>query len=172
MEESYEDHVRTLFDLNSDVIFSNGMQDHARVILVEFFKRAEESVVIFCKDLLADVYNHKHITAALRDALRRGVEVKIAVQEDPQADIFINAARQYNENPALAGRVEVKKVTGDKLKQVEQNFAVMDSKAYRFESNKNEHKAEASANRPKIAKVLLTNFEKIWNFEGMEKVPC
>jgi len=170
IENSYEDHVKTMFDLDSDAIFSNGMTDHARIIIVEFLLRAKDSVVIFCHDLLAEVYDHKHMTAALMTALKNGVDVCIITQRTPNAQVFMSAAEKYNADPSLSGMLKLFQSKEEGIEQIEQNFAVMDRKAYRFEPNKVEHKAEASANQPEVANQLIKNFEQILGFSYDELI--
>ncbi len=168
--EDYEDHVQTLFDLDSDRIFSNGMEEHALVILSEFFKRAEASVLIFCKNLLSNVYDHKKVTSALVSALRRGVDVKVIVQEGAEAVKFIELAKKYNLDPEISGVIQIFECTDQKISKVRQNIAIMDKKAFRYEEDKDEPKALASANQPKIANSLSQDFMGFWSI--LERLQC
>lgn len=156
--KNYRDGVEKLFELDSEKIISNSMPEHAAILFEAFFKHAKKQVLIVCRHLHADVFGKDFVIDAAKRALARGVSLWIVTQEeDFQAKDFVAAIRTVKSN----GNVRLEHAPTEKGRSLPFNFAVMDDKAFRFESDREICKAEASMNCPEIAKRLIQIFQEL-----------
>jgi hypothetical protein len=153
--KDYRDGVEKLFELNSEKIISNGMPEHAAILFEAFFKHAKHQIVILCRHLHGDVFGKGFVIAAAKQALARDVSLRIITQEkDLQAREFVEAIKS-------SGRAKLEYASTEKGRTLPYNFAVMDGKAFRFESDRDKVQAQASMNCPDIAKRLTQVFEEL-----------
>lgn len=157
--DTYRECVEHLMSSGSCKPVSNGLPQHAAVLFETFFKHARESVKIFCHHLDSEVFESPRVIEAAADALKRGVAVDIIVQEAPQSPEFLKRLSILDAKESI--RMELLS-EGSKYSQMiadlPQNFAVMDSRAYRLERDSNVMKATASMNAPQLARRLRTLF--------------
>jgi hypothetical protein len=73
--ELYRENVERLAELNSSEVFSNGKAEHAAIIYETFFKFSKENIVIFCRDLSAEVFDSELLLNLAENALRRKIRV-------------------------------------------------------------------------------------------------
>ena len=157
--KEYQEQVRKLFDTNSQLKFSNGEKAHAKVILVEFFLRARDEVLIFCEDADEDVYGDSSILESMQKAMENGVSITVVVQKKARAIKFIQEGRKLHDDLTVPGTFKC--LDGSKYRNVPFNFAIMDRRAVRLEPDRSKPVARASANWPDMAKHLSKQFEKI-----------
>ena len=148
----YRDTVWSLFENKVPARISNGAPEHARIIFLAMLHFAKAQVKIFCENLNPEVFDSPELVAELKNAIERGVVVSVFTQKKP-SDIEFTTVLETAKNSS-----EVKQVKNDFLRKQEVNFAVMDSSAFRYEPNKGEVKALASANEPAACKIILQNF--------------
>lgn len=152
--EEYRKILRELMDSGSEEAISNGQPIHAAAIYDLFFERAKYSVDIFCKDLSRDVFGLKWVTEAFRKALERGVTIRLLIQEElPEQKNILDKIKL----PGLQVRYGDDNIKGFKF-----NFSVMDNRAYRYESDKQQCKAIAQLNDNKNSDTLNRTFSELW----------
>lgn len=137
-------------------LMHNDSPDHACVLIEELLHSAKDSVLIFCRNLGADVWGTPGVIAALGEALgTNGVNVRVLLQDDPCGG---------KDNRALAllraHGVEVRKTHNS---VVTANFMVVDGKAYRLEKDVANRRGYACANDAEGAKNLAAAFENLAN---------
>jgi hypothetical protein len=155
----YEELVRGLFDSGSDEIVSNGKPEHAIVIFKLFLERAKSRVLIFCRDLNDAVFGDDRLLALAKDAVSRGVSIQVIAQnKDVRPSRFLDWVVEQSKasNQVLYGNC-----SEGQFGSFPANFAVMDSRAFRFESDRNKIAALASMNKPETANHLAGIFEGI-----------
>lgn len=155
--EIYRANVERLAKLESAEIFSNGRPEHAIIILETFCKYAVARVVIFCQKLSQRTYGSSDLIQSVEMALGRNLPVSVVTQEAPESQEFMAAAKRWKAE-GLPISVSMAQAAHPSLKV---NFAVMDSKAYRFEGNRNIPEAFACMNDPKTSASLLHRFIQI-----------
>lgn len=151
----YRDTVWSLFENKVPTRISNGAPEHARIIFLAMLHFAKSQVKIFCENLNPEVFNSPELVAELKNAIKRNVVVSVFTQKKPSEIEFTNVIK------AAENSSDVKQVSNKFLCEQKVNFAVMDSSAFRYEPNKGEVKAFASANEPTACNVLLQNFALI-----------
>ncbi|MCC5848355.1 MAG: hypothetical protein JJU29_09690 [Verrucomicrobia bacterium] len=154
----YKECIAELNRLKADIPFSNGMKEHAAAIMEEFFRSARKRVVVFCHNLQQDAYESQNVFESLVGAVLSGVHVDIITQEEPQS-VKIKEFAEIAKNAKWPLRLVRSK--DNFQKQLTQNFAVMDNRAYRWEPNWAEPKASACMNDPDKANQLMEVFEHL-----------
>lgn len=151
--ETYREGVETLLLLGSNRAISNGEPAHAAVIFEMFFKHAKERVAIFCKNLNRAVFDNDALTHQAAWALTRGVMIDVIVQdENPDKSAFSDLLEK--------AKVKVRRAIGA-AKSSPFNFAVMDKRAIRIESDRKKCEARAWMNAPETASTLSRSFEHL-----------
>ena len=154
---SYRASVEELFENNSELIVTNRDKKHAAVLTSILFQNAKKEVVLFCQNLDEEFYDSAPIKSAVLCALERGVNVKILIQEEPQANELLSELK------LLGSRAELELRKCDKDSEASKsnlNFAVIDQKAFRLESDRENNSAFACANNPKLANDMLQVFNR------------
>lgn len=153
----YKKHVERMFLDGSQIMFTNRDRDHAAVLISTLFNKAEREVVVLCRNLDSEFYSRDVVKEAIHNAIKRGVHMRIRVQEPPQS----------GELAALLQDPQYKNIDyavfepGSRGATSEFNFTVADSKAFRLEEDRTKHAAVACANNPELAKQILTVFESL-----------
>ena len=155
----YRANVERLAELESKEVFSNSRAEHAAVIFETFFKKAKQSVVLFCENLSEKVFNLPSVLSFAESALRRGTRLTVLVQKTPQATTFLESVKRWQKDE-LPITIQVSK-PGSEASTASANFAVMDRKAYRFEPNRGEPAAFACMNDVASADRLLGLFSRL-----------
>jgi phosphatidylserine/phosphatidylglycerophosphate/cardiolipin synthase-like enzyme len=157
-DNEYRRNVEFLMEQRSGELISNGMTVHGAILIETFLKHAKERVVIFCRNLAKDAYNRVTMLANMETALRKGVQVDIISQSDPESEALVAAVDQWKKDSKMKVTLNVlrpeENAAHEKLAGLPINFAVMDRRAYRFEPDHGAHKAVASMNRPAEATQL------------------
>jgi hypothetical protein len=150
--------VERLAEAKSPESFSNGMPEHAAIIIETFLKFAKKRVVIFCKQLSSNVFGIPSITARLESALLKGIRVDIIVQEKPESDDLMQCINKWKENSKLC--ISLIAANG-RTNSIKANFAVMDGEAYRYEPDNDRISAYACMFNPRIASSMEDTFYRI-----------
>ena len=154
-----------LWDAKSSQVVHNSQVEHAASLLAVFFEKAEAHVAIFSRRLNRLVYDRPELLKAAKIAVEKGVHIEIIVQEavDPDSDFvrWISGIRNRDDNSRiLLNRGPAPLEIGNLLP----NFAFVDNRAYRYESNKAHFKAVASAFQPEQVVSLAELFRAIKDF--------
>jgi len=156
----YREVIFQLFETESKTQFSNGAPAHAAVIFEAMLQYAKESVKIFCKELLGEVFGCPRVIMALKGAIERGVCVQVLTQHAPNKSQFLEILKSEMTN---GRKSRIATTNNPKLKSHKVNFAVMDEKAFRYEDDASEISAFACANNPSASKGLSEDFDKIYS---------
>lgn len=157
--EKYRYHVEQMFDEQSDAVIENTCTNHARVLIETLVSRSKEQLLLFCENLKKEFYEDPKIMGEMVTAMRRGVEIRILTQHHPEAVSLVErlqAASGKVENGTFSIMVCDADSSGAKA---DMNFVVMDRKAFRFEEDRVNHSAVASANRKELALKLSKVFD-------------
>lgn len=150
----YRDLFVNLIDTNDPTVIQNNSPAHARIIIQELVRHAQESVHILCTHFSRTVYDDPAIQNAITDAINRGVAVHIAVRDNfPQAaEFFVRLQACRPENcEYLAGIQANSNALGN-------DFCVVDSRRYRLERDQQKGTAFVCANDPTISDRLVRWF--------------
>lgn len=151
---------------------SNGAPAHASVLLETMFKHAVAEMRIFTKELNGSVFGEQHmIDAATRFLGKPYSSMKILLQEGKDEawakdhPLFKAIAKMGEPH----GKVEVVNASGSYAENDANHFAVMDNDGYRFEFDHEKCKAVANFNEPKVAKDLISAFDKAFELSKKSK---
>ena len=166
MDLTYEQIVRQMEALDSDELISNGQPGHAAVLYQVFFERAKQQMQIFCKNLAEAVFDSPTLAKALNEAVNRGVSVWVITQETPSATnaFYKELQKLAKEKPDRVVWKDLASITKPEIRRYrdqQQNFCVVDAKAYRFDADTSKCQAVASMNQPKIGEMLSMYFTMI-----------
>ena len=156
----YEELVRSMYDSGLHEMVSNGKPEHAIVLFKLFFEQAKSRVAIFCRDLNASVFGDDRILNAAKEAVTRGVSVQVITQSDnPEPTNF----REWLETTAKTNnQIFIRHCdSGNRFEKLEANFAIMDERAFRLESDRTKIAAFAWLNNPKDAAQFGRIFDSI-----------
>jgi len=167
-ENGYEDIVRQMAKLDSNEPISNGQPDHAAILYQVLLERSKKQMLVFCNNFKKEVFDQSRVLKALRDALDRGVVVRAVSQETPEAESrFLEILEEYAKT--FPDQVSVKCAASENLSVKQKyvrneslNFCVSDQKALRWEPDRNEVRATAYMNNPKIARSLVEYFQGLF----------
>lgn len=127
MMERYESAVRNALLRGVSCSIKNSSREHAAIILREMLKASQSSFHAYARALSHDVWNSETI-AALEDAKRRGVDVRLLIENDCDAE----TAKELP--PLLCALIRKVRYVDDKGARPN-NFAVADGCALRFETD-------------------------------------
>ena len=160
MCDAYRKQVEILFDTDSSDLISNGLPEHAAILLSNIFSHAKKSVKIFCDSMAPEVYKSEYLRNALNRIIadNSGVEVKILIC-NPLSE---------NMKKLLAGKSVLIRKVPDNIKNLDKlfHFTVADAKAFRAETKHSPPSAIGCANNPASAKVYDNLFENIWKYSS------
>lgn len=159
LEEAYRRLVEDLAKDRTDRRIPNGEPGHARILVTEMLKNAEEGVRVFSGSFNKEVYGEPRLLEAACSMLRRGKRLKVLIQNDDELALHPLVAALANEKREHRSLVEFKKARGTYAAADAKHFAVMDGAAFRFEVNHEKCHAVANFNEPDVALVLRKTFE-------------
>lgn len=168
--ENYSNFVSQLAQNKSEVLISNGMLDHARILIANLIFYAAKKVQIFTTNLKPEIYEHSSTINSLKAFLsKENTEIQILLQD-----------QKILENPALIkdhkfikacmsevggdkGKCEIKVVNHAEDAAIKEHFVIMDSEGYRFCPDKKEPVAIATFRSPIAALNLTEQFHILFN---------
>ena len=149
--EAYRALVERLAETNSPEVFSNGRAEHAAIIYETFLKFAKTRVRILCRNLSRQVFQ-KPLIERMEMALLNGVKIDIITQEAAESTDLIDASKLWIGRKFPIQILQAKPAT--KAATMLENFATMDGRAYRFESDHENHTAHACFFNTSLTKQL------------------
>ena len=151
----YKEGLEGLLANKANSYFGNSSEIHAALIYETFFQHARSTVRIFCETLKASVFAQPFVVEAARKAIDRGVEIRVAVEKDPEPSPFFDLIKQASP----LGRVTWRSF-GRNL--VDYNYSVMDTQAIRWEKDaesKRDVRAWGNMYNPETAAKLSAHFD-------------
>jgi hypothetical protein len=153
----YKKHVERMFDEGSSIMFTNKDRDHAAILISTLFKKAENEVVVLCKNLDSEFYGRDVVKTAIVDALSRGVKLRMRVQEQPEATELVKILTETRSENVDFKICE----PGSRSALSLLNFTVTDKKSFRLEQDRSCHAAVACANNPEVANQILSVYDSL-----------
>ncbi len=137
----YREAVQLLLSSENPGVVANARKEHARVIIEELLDHSKRTFYAIASHLSGDVWSAS-VLEKLRNAIKRGVTVRLVVEDDIQQDDNLCDIKDH-----------IHKINKDK-KKPPFNVAVMDGIAFRFETDKENRKAVLCANNRVLAEKL------------------
>lgn len=169
--ESYSKYVKRLAESKSDVLISNGMLEHARILVCNLLLHAEEKIRIFSSNLAPRIYDDDSTIEALHSFLsKKGTTLEILLQDGEsfksverlEERRFLKTCRDANLENESVVRCEIKLVASESDSEIKQHFVIMDSQGYRFCPDKDIPIAIAQFNCPTTASNLIKQFNTLF----------
>ena len=154
----YEELVKKLYESGSTEVISNGKPEHAIVLYKLFLEKATSRVCIFCRDLNENVFGDDRLLTLAQEATKRAVQLQVVTQD---VNVKQTRFREWLESAEL-NQVFFGKLNGQGIyASLAANFAFMDGRAFRLESDRETITAMASMNMPMVVNQLANTFERI-----------
>lgn len=162
---------------DSEAIFSNYCQEHAKCIIRAFFDAAVDSVVYLSGDFGGGVFCSGPIRNSIVEAVKRGVNVRVISLETSEKSRGcverLAAELKKSEHPEVKGEFQhifSRVREGAKV----QHYMVVDRKRYRVEEWHPDHQvenvhAEVCCNGKAKAAVLCGMFDDVWYYLKTEQ---
>jgi len=147
----------------------NGLPQHASVLMETMFRNATAEMRIYSGELHDGVFGSPAMISSVESFLSKPyASMKILLQKQKDGSwlnshALVQAIKQLKEPH---GRAEIRCAQGVYATDSANHFAVMDNDAYRFELDHNATKAVANFNEPRVAKDLLTAFDRAFDIAG------
>lgn len=174
MNNELAEYQRKLYELlytDSEAIFANYSQEHAKCIIRAFLDSAENTIVFLSGDFGAGIYKGGEIRDSLASAVRRGVDVRvISLGQDDNSRACLaklDTELRPESEPPVKGRFRYKLGIARNGAQI-QHYMVVDGKRYRLESCHempvpDSVHAEVCCNGKAKAAMLTNMFNTVWN---------
>ncbi len=154
----YKESLKRKIELRSSELVPNGTVEHAAVLISTLFSYAKDKIEIFTGKLNPLVYTNGQIMDSAEEVLKnKKVKMEILIQEKDdslQENSFLNFC-QKNKN------CKIKEASAEDRRRIN-HFVVVDSKAFRFEPDKNRPLAVGCFYRPDFAKQLNDFFAEMF----------
>ncbi len=161
--EDYYKIVDNAAEKSEDFAIPNRDVRHASYLAKTLFHHAQQEVCIFTGSLFDEYYGRDDIKSEAANFLRKSpfTKIRVAFQVGPAGEVVSGRFLKYimadSERKGTIELYDATKVTPS----VTNHFIVSDAKAYRFELNHDEFRAEANFGNAKNAKILAGVFEAI-----------
>lgn len=146
-----------LIESNDTSVIENNSPAHAKVILQELVRHAQMSVRILCTHFSRGVYGDPLLQEVIKDAISRGVDVRIAIRDEfPQTLDFYNQLQQIEGGPSSFFTLK-----RDGEEAFANDFCVVDGKRFRLERDQQKGTAFVCANDAELSQRLEAWFDKL-----------
>jgi hypothetical protein len=149
----YRTHVEKMAALADGGPILNRSPEHASVIIEWVFNTSSTIVEILTAKLDPDVYGKEGLVAAALEFLARN-NSRIEILSETVIDRGSHPLLSALDTAGFSDRVRLNLVPADKLKSYAFNFAVGDSKNFRFEQSRDSFEAVAHFGRDNVGKKL------------------
>ena len=133
--------VKLLIEIGSPTVVGNESPAHAKVLLEEMFNAAKKTAYVYCGRISDAVWGGDGVSAAVKGAIDRGVDVRFIVQHPDKIPAGSRVKAILDEN-----RIAVH--SSRSFAQINSHFAVFDGRMYRFEKDDAAKTATACMNNP------------------------
>lgn len=156
--KSYERYLRRLAENDSTDIISNGGRKHAAVLYSVLLDNTRNEIRIFCQSGASDVWHDPKFEESMTRFFERNPQasLKVLTPGEPALDSKWTIRKNVTAFHLLESD---KKKIYDHFRNNRCNFAVFDSKRYRYEYDRDDFKAYGSFNDPKIAREMVELFD-------------
>jgi hypothetical protein len=144
-----------------DFTIANSAPKHAAYLLKTLFEKAQSTIRIFTGELFDAVYGDKDLLKQAREFLRKDKNNSIRIAYQKSLDIENSSLIQtILSDDQKKGSLKIWDAS-KKFEDFNNHFAVMDDKAFRFETDHTNIKAIANFGDPVNAKRLANIFDTI-----------
>lgn len=161
----YRKYIEDLANNRSTEEFYNSDLNHAKIVLANMFRIAENKVRVFCKDMLSEVNSDSEYLKQVGFFLERGGEVDVLLHNYTD-ELKDKAIWKLLDSYIKEGKVRVHYNNGKGFRNSDGNFVhftVVDNMAYRFEFDIENKQARGFFNSPEDAKYLVDAFDKVFD---------
>ncbi|MEP6878809.1 MAG: hypothetical protein ABI865_08150 [Nitrosospira sp.] len=167
--EIYSNFVSQLAQNKSEVLISNGMLDHARILIANLIFYAGKKVQIFTTNLRPEIYEHYSTVNALKAFLsKENTVIQILLQDraildSPEILKDHELIKECMSELPSGTKCEIRVVSDAEDAQIKEHFVIMDSEGYRFCPDKKEPVAIATFRSPIAALNLTRQFDILFD---------
>lgn len=141
---NYKELLCKMISENNPGIIDNESRQHAVIVIQEFIRSAKKSIYIQCTHLSDDIYGNTETQKLIREALNRGVDIKILVRDkSPVCASFANEINAACNNTIFYPK-ECHKL----------DFCVVDGTRFRLEKDTDKGTAFVGTYNSEIAEAL------------------
>ena len=178
-EEAYFRKVDSAIELGTNLLFSNGLPQHAVYLIERFFMNAKEVVRLFSGNLSraigdVEVYSNPKVAAAVEKMLSSGVSLQVVLHNAIDVDEdetwidhpLVRIKDRLNEAERLSGSLDIRQSSQDSIRHLEKfkflnHWMVMDKSAYRLETDIRRARAHVNFGDNDMARVLADIFDNV-----------
>ena len=178
-EKTYFDKVDQAIEQRTNLLFSNGMPEHAVYLIEKFFTNAREIVRLFTGSLSrtvgpVEVYGNPSVATAVRKMLTRRVQLRVVLQSeiDVRSDEtwvdhpLVRIERKMKEDGTLRGLLDMRQASPDSIEHLKKfkflnHWMVMDKTAYRLETDVRRAVAHVNFGDADMAGALADIFDDV-----------
>lgn len=155
--KAYQDFLLRLAESDSKDIISNGGKEHAAILYSTLLDETENEVRIFCQSGASEVWHDPHFVEAMVNFLQKpGTRLSVLTAGEPALD------KEWTRRPNVKAHHILDKDRETIYRHFRNdrcNFAVFDSKRYRYEYDCVQFKAYGSFNDPNTAGEMIALFD-------------
>ncbi|MEO5375993.1 MAG: hypothetical protein H7840_17345 [Alphaproteobacteria bacterium] len=170
---AYRDDIKAILEGSKAGPVKNLSIGNAVVLLEYIFVGSTRTVDILCRNLNPEAYDRTELIAAAKAFLVRGGRLRLLVQESlTWSDV---RARVFVERMICHGRIGAFDIRLSDVASAQgaHNFAVGDSRHYRYEPDRTTTEAEADFNDPTRGCAFAKEFETLWSkAQGIPERPA
>ena len=177
-ERAYFERVDQAIEQQANLLFSNGLPEHAVYLIEKFFINAKEKVRLFSGCLSrtigrVEVYGNARIASAVQKMMAEGVSLQIVLQET----IDVGTNESWIDHPLVRvensmtkdgkrGSLDIRQASAGAIEQLKRHkflnhWMVMDRTAYRLETDVRKAAAHVNFGDVDMAGVLADIFDDV-----------
>lgn len=158
--QEYRAMIERLSSERTNQRIPNGKPMHASILLEAMFRTGRDEVRIFTGELAPETYARPELINAARRFLQKpGRRLRVLLQKKKPLSWVNDVPLLRVLKDGCGDSFEVRCATGAYASDAAHHFAVMDSRAYRFEHDHSGTKAIANFNEPAVAASLVAAFD-------------
>ena len=178
-ERVYFEKVDSALERRTNLLFSNGLPEHAVYLIEKFFANAKKKVRLFSGSLRrtiggVDVYGNPRVAMAVEKMLTGGVSLQIVLQKAMDVDVnetwvdhpLVRIGDRLNDAGRVSGSLEIRQSSQASIKHLEKfkflnHWMVMDRTAYRLETDIRKTTAHVNFGDSEMAGALADIFDNV-----------
>ena len=161
IQSEYAANIFRLAENRDDKVFYNSSAEHAMIVHQALAKTANEYIYIFSSSMCSEISNNNEYLDYLKDFLNdKSHEIRIVFTDFSEAFLKMPIAKLLATYPL---QVSIKKYPGKVLYNgYPAHFTVTDDRAFRLETDIENHMAFGNFNSPSQALALKEVFDRIY----------
>lgn len=178
-ERAYFHKVDSALERGTNLLFSNGLPEHAVYLIEKFFTNAKEEVRLFSGSLSrairdVEVYGNPKVAAAVEKMLSSGVSLQVVLHNAIDVDEheswvdhpLVRIKNRLKREGRLSGSLHIRQCSQDGIRHLEKfkflnHWMVMDRTAYRLETDIRRARAHVNFGDREMAGILADIFDDV-----------